>query len=300
MIDKGSLRGHGAGFIAYAIFGINVVICKDITHSQLLSPLALFCFRSVGAGLLFWILSLFTPAEPVEKSDLPKILAASVLGFLLTQITFLYAIPDITPMDCSIMTALSPIYTMCTAAVVLKEPITLKKTGGVLLSLCGIIYLITNSISAAGGATETKPIGIFLIFLNSFCFSLYLGIFKPLISKYSTVTFMKWIFLFATMMSLPFAAPEMLRIDYATLSGKYLAEVGYLIIFATFIAYYLIPVSQKLIRPTLVSMYSYVQPIIAIAISISVGMDTLTWQKLLAALTVFLGVRLVSFSRGAK
>ena len=47
MIDKGSLRGHGAGFIAYAIFGINVVICKDITHSQLLSPLALFCFRSI-------------------------------------------------------------------------------------------------------------------------------------------------------------------------------------------------------------------------------------------------------------
>ena len=78
---------------------------------------------------------------------------------------------------------------------------------------------------------------------------------------------MKWIFLFATLMSLPFAAPEMLRIDYATLSGKYLAEVGYLIIFATFIAYYLIPVSQKLIRPTLVSMYSYVQPIIAIVIT---------------------------------
>ena len=69
MIDKGSLRGHGAGFIAYAIFGINVVICKDITHSQLLSPLALFCFRSIGAGILFWVLSLFTPAEPVEKRD---------------------------------------------------------------------------------------------------------------------------------------------------------------------------------------------------------------------------------------
>lgn len=300
MINKGSILGHGASFIAYAIFGLNIVICKDIAHSHFLSPLVLFCFRSIGAGSLFWILSLFTPPERVEKRDLPKILGASILGFFLTQITFLIAIADITPMDCSIISSLSPIYTMCIAAVVLKEPITLKKVGGVLFSLCGIIYLITTSVSAAGSVTQTKPIGIFLIFMNSLSFSLYLGIFKPLISKYSVVTFMKWIFLFATLMSLPFAANEMLHIDYTALSSKLLAEIGFLIICATFISYYLIPISQKLIRPTLVSMYSYVQPIIAIVISISIGMDTLTWQKVLAALTVFSGVLLVSFSRGAK
>ena len=44
-------------------------------------------------------------------------------------------------------------------------------------------------------------------------------------------------------------------------------------------------------------MYSYVQPIIATAISIAIGMDTLSWQKILAAATVFAGVILVSFSR---
>ena len=300
MINKGSILGHGASFIAYAIFGLNIVICKDIAHSHFLSPLVLFCFRSIGAGSLFWILSLFTPPERVEKRDLPKILGASILGFFLTQITFLIAIADITPMDCSIISSLSPIYTMCIAAVVLKEPITLKKVGGVLFSLCGIIYLITTSVSATGSVTQTKPIGIFLIFMNSLSFSLYLGIFKPLISKYSVVTFMKWIFLFATLMSLPFAANEMLHIDYTALSSKLLAEICFLVICATFISYYLIPISQKLIRPTLVSMYSYVQPIIAIVISISIGMDTLTWQKVLAALTVFSGVLLVSFSRGAK
>lgn len=300
MINKGSLLGHGASFIAYAIFGLNIVVCKDIARSDFLSPLTLFCFRSIGAGTLFWLLSLFLPSEPVERRDLPKIFAASVLGFFLTQITFLMAISDITPMDCSIISALSPIYTMCIAAIALKEPITLKKAGGVLLSLCGIIYLITTSVSSSGTITQTKPMGVFLIFMNSLCFSLYLGIFKPLISKYNVVTFMKWIFLFATLMSLPFAFGELLHIPYASLSGKLLAEVGFLILCATFITYFLIPVSQKLIRPTLVSMYSYVQPIIAIVISISVGMDTLTWQKVLAALTVFSGVLLVSYSRRAK
>ena len=44
-------------------------------------------------------------------------------------------------------------------------------------------------------------------------------------------------------------------------------------------------------------MYSYVQPIIAIIISIAIGMDVLTWQKVLAAVMVFAGVIVVSFSK---
>lgn len=74
-------------------------------------------------------------------------------------------------------------------------------------------------------------------------------------------------------------------------------ELGYLIVFATFISYFLIPLGQKTIRPTLVSMYSYIQPIIATVISIIIGMDILTWQKILAAAMVFAGVFIVSRSR---
>jgi drug/metabolite transporter (DMT)-like permease len=44
-------------------------------------------------------------------------------------------------------------------------------------------------------------------------------------------------------------------------------------------------------------MYSYVQPIIAIVISIVIGMDQLTWQKVLAACMVFGGGVIVSYSK---
>ena len=46
-------------------------------------------------------------------------------------------------------------------------------------------------------------------------------------------------------------------------------------------------------------MYSYVQPIIAIVVSIAIGMDELSWQKVLAAVMVFGGVIIVSYSRSA-
>ena len=297
MTTRNSFLGHIACFTAYLIFGLNIVICKDLTSSGAISPLALFTLRSLGAGAIFWIISLFMPKQKVEKGDYIKIFAASVLGFFLTQIFFLMAISSITPMDCSIISSLSPVYTMLIAAVALKEPLSVKKVGGVALSLCGIIYLILTSVTSAGSTAQTTPLGVILMIGNSLCFSLYLGIFKPTISKYSVVTFMKWIFLFASLFALPFSAKELISLDFTALPTAYIAELAFLIVCATFITYFLIPVGQKILRPTLVSMYSYVQPIVAIVVSITVGMDTLSWQKIVAAITVFAGVAIVSRSR---
>lgn len=294
------LDGHIACFTAYAIFGINIIVCKDLTGGHLISPIALFTLRSLGAGALFWILSLFGPHEKVEKKDYIKIFAAAFLGYFVTQLTFLIAIPDVTPMHCSIMSAMSPIYTMFIAAIVLKEPLSWQKSGGVLLSLSGIIFLILNNAGARSGASESTLMGLFMMFLNSFSFSLYLGIFKPVIQKYSVVTFMKWIFLFSSIMALPFSYEEMFSLSWTRIPSAQLWELGYLVVFATFISYFLIPYGQKRIRPTLVSMYSYIQPIIATVLSIILGMDILTWQKILAAAMVFGGVIIVSRSRAGR
>ena len=294
---RNKIAGHLACFTAYAIFGVNIILCKDLTSSRIISPVAIFTLRSIGAGSIFWLLSMLTTNEKVPAKDLLKIFAASVLGFFLTQISFLMAIPDITPMDCSIVSSMSPIYTMFIAAFALKEPISLKKAGGVALSFAGIIFLILNSAGTGGGTENTNLRGIALMIVNSLSFSLYLGLFKPIIQKYSVITFMKWIFLFSTLMSLPVSLGELLRMDYGLITPRLAGDLAFLIIGATFISYFLIPIGQKKIRPTLVSMYSYVQPIIAIAISITIGMDTLSWQKILAAATVFTGVVLVSLSR---
>lgn len=299
MKENTRISGHIACLAAYAIFGFNIIVCKDLTGGHLISPLGIFTIRSIGAGLLFWALSLFLPKEKVDRKDYIKIFAASFLGFFMTQITFLVAIPEVTPMHCSILSAMSPIYTMFIAAIVLKEPLTWKKGGGVLLSLCGIIFLILNN-TGTGGVSESSLRGLLLMFLNSLSFSLYLGIFRPLIDKYSVVTFMKWIFLFSTFMSLPFTFREVLGFGWTRIPSAQLWELGYLVIFATFVSYFLIPFGQKRIRPTLVSMYSYVQPIIATIISICIGMDQLTWQKVLAAFMVFAGVFVVSRSKAKK
>ena len=300
MTGKESISGHLAALIAYSIFGFNIIVCKDLTSDGLIPPLGIFTFRSGVAGALFWILSLFLPKEKVEKKDYLKIFLASMLGFYVCQITFLFGIPEVTPMDCSLFTVMSPIYTMFVAAIVIKEPITLKKAFGVALSFAGIIYLIITRASVSGGTTESTTFGIIMIILNSLSFSMYLGIFKPLIAKYSAVTFMKWIFLFSFCAVIPFSLKGLIEVQWSSIPAVQYAELAYLVVCATFISYFLIPVAQRRIRPTIVSMYSYMQPIIAIAVSISIGMDVITWQKTLAAVLVFSGLILVTRSRSTR
>lgn len=293
------LRGHLAIAAAYSIFGLNVVLCKDIANSEAVSPYVLFTFRAIGASVLFWLVSIFQPEEKIEKGDLWRIALASFLGLYLTQMSFLVGITMATAIDSAILGTLGPVFTMIFAYFFIGEPITGKKAGGVTVALAGVIFLILNSVHA-GGASSTTPLGFVMLLINSLTFSMYLGIFRPLISKYSVVTFMKWAFLFALLMSLPFSVKGMLTMDYGAVPVLVRWEIGYLIIFATFIAYYLIPYGQKRIRPTLVSMYNYLSPIIATVVSIWTGIDHLTWQKVVAASAIVGGVILVSKSRSAK
>ena len=259
----------------------------------------MFTFRALGASILFWILSIFTPHEDVRPGDMWRIAAASTVGLFIPQFTFLKAVTMTTAIDTAILSTLAPIFTMFIAAIVLKEPITPKKAIGVTISFIGVLILIFNSVTAQNGIEKTSPWGIVLMLLNGLSFASYLGIFRPLIERYSVITFMKWMFLFSLAISFPFSCKDIISTDFSSIPGNVMLEIGFLIFFATFVAYFLIPIGQKNLRPTLVSMYSYVQPIIAALTSIIIGMDTVTWQKIMATALIFGGVALVNRSKAA-
>ncbi len=292
------LAGHLAVAATYTIFGLNLIFCKDIANAEAVPPVVLFTLRAAGASALFWLISLFLPGERIARGDMGLIALASFTGLFVPQMTFLSAITMATPLDTGILGTLGPIFTMFFAFLFLKEPITFKKAGGVALSFAGVLLLVLNSVHAAGPASTT-PMGFALLLLNSLSFALYLGAFRPLIARYSVVTFMKWMFLFSLLMALPFSVRGLLALDFGAIPPKVGWEIGYLIFFATFVAYFLIPFGQKRIRPTLVSLYTYLQPVIAAVISVWIGMDTLSWQKILSAFLIVAGVVLVSRSRAA-
>ena len=294
--QKSSLIGNLACFTAYAIFGFNIISCKSIALDGNVTPMALFCLRSFGATALFWLWSLFTaPHEHIHKEDVWKVVVASFLGLFMTQLSFLFAITKTTAIDASIMSTLSPIMTLVISALVIKERITWSGVAGIALSLVGVLILIYNCVSIRSGADSTSIWGILGMLVNTLCFAAYVGIFKPVIRKYSVVTFMKWMFLFSSLMALPFSFRAFRASNLAAVPMDIFWQIAYVVVFATFVAYFLIPIGQKRLRPVVVCMYTYVQPVIAMVIALIMGLDHLTALKVAASLLVFVGVGLVNF-----
>ena len=59
-------------------------------------------------------------------------------------------------------------------------------------------------------------------------------------------------------------------------------------------------IGQRTLRPTVVSVYNYVQPIVAVAASLIMGISTMKLTHVLAVVLVFSGVWLVVKSKSRK
>lgn len=293
-------QGHLIMLVAMTIFGFNIPVTKQIYLDHLMSPFALTTMRVGFAACMFWMVSLFFPQEKVAKKDLTVLFVGGICGTTLNQGLFAFGLQNTSPVDASIITTSSPLFAMLIAAVVLKEPITFKKAGGVLLGALGAIWLVYQGKQHLTGssAASSSAIGNIAIVSSQFFYAFYLVITKPLSTKYSPITLMKWMFLFAAATLIPFTWKETAQsplFGSDNTTGYWM--LTFVLVGATFITFMLIPLAQRRIRATTISVYNNLQPLIASFVAIWSGMDIFTTQKLLAAVLIFGGVYMVTMSK---
>ncbi len=297
-LDHKKIIGHLAILGANVMFAINIPIAKAIVGPEGVDPLVISFFRFTGAMICFWLVSLFIKRERVAPKDLVLLFFAGLCAVGLNQVLFAISLEYTTPLDIALINTTGPIFTLLMAALFMKEPITGLKALGVGLGAVGAVWLaiLSNSMVAETEGSG-RIIGIVLVSISVLAYALYLTLFKGVISRYHPITLMKWMFTFAFILTTPFFFPMVLKSGIETQSTDFFVRLGYVVIFATFFAYLLIPIAQKRIRPTVVSMYIYVQPFIAGVVSVAVGMDTWHWGRVPAILLIFIGVFLVTQSK---
>lgn len=288
------LAGHFSLFAANVIFGINNPVSRSLMP-EILSPYTLTLFRFAGGMILFWTVSLFVKSEKVPAKDILLLFFASIFGLILNQIPFFVGLSMTSVIDASIVVTMLPIVTMLLAAIIIKEPITLMKAVGVLVGASGALLIIFNSHSS--NASTGNFWGNIIVFGAVGSFALYITLFKNVISRYSPITIMKWMFLFGTILGLPFCYESFASTNFSALTAESYYRIAYMILFATFLGYLLIPIGQKNLRPTTFSMYNYVQPVVASLVAITLGMDSFGYEQALSGILVFSGVYIVTKSK---
>lgn len=293
MNNKNKIQAHSAVILANVIFGLGVPVTK-LLLDQWVSPMGYMLTRCLGAAVIFWLISLFMPKEPVQRKDLLIIMLGGLLGFVVSQTLTAWALVYTTPVYFSLIATLTPVATMLMAAVFLKETLNGKKTMGVLIGIAGALLMVF--MGWQGGSGTNDVLGIFLTILSLLTWVIYLLITRNVSQKYSAVTQMKWIFLISTLAVLPFAAPEwgQQKLFSAAWAWTGVTEMAFIVLFATVMGYFAIPFAMRYLPATTVSIYTNLQPVVASLVAIYIGQDVLTWDKPVAGILVLLSAYIIT------
>ena len=276
-------------------WGLMAPIGKDAMLNGI-DGIDLVSFRVLGGALLFWLTSLFTKKEHVPVKDILLLGCAELFALVFNQCSYTIGLNLTSPSNSSIMTTSMPIFAMVLSFFILKEPITWQKAGGVLLGCAGAVIIITTS-ATAGNAKVGNIWGDLLCMSAQLSFALYLSLFKPLIQKYSLFTVNKWMFTWATLLIWPFTLGHVSSIDFASVPMSTWWETGFVVFFGTYISYICMMVGQQTLRPTVVSVYNYMQPLVSVSVSVAAGLAVFKTSQALAAILVFSGVWFVVKSK---
>lgn len=276
-------------------WGLMAPIGKDAMLNGI-DGIDLVSFRVLGGALLFWLTSLFTKKEHVPVKDILLLGCAGLFALVFNQCSYTIGLNLTSPSNSSIMTTSMPIFAMVLSFFILKEPITWQKAGGVLLGCTGAVIIITTS-ATAGNAKVGNIWGDLLCMSAQLSFALYLSLFKPLIQKYSLFTVNKWMFTWATLIIWPFTLGHVSNIDFASVPMSTWWETSFVVFFGTYISYICMMVGQQTLRPTVVSVYNYMQPLVSVSVSVAAGLAVFKTSQALAAILVFSGVWFVVKSK---
>lgn len=228
----------------------------------------------------------------MEKKDIPYAALCSIFGVAVNMLAFFEGLKYTSPIHGSLIMVLCPILILVISSILIKERITRKKVLGILVGLAGAAILIVHSSTANDKVASLY--GDALIMLNAASYALYLVLIRRLIKKYHIITVIKWVFIFGTLVVIPFGAGDLLTTQWAKFPISIWSAVGYVLFFTTFLAYLLNGFALTKVMPTTVGFYIYFQPLIAASFAILSGHDHLDSLKIVSAVLLFAGVYLVN------
>lgn len=291
-----ALRGHLMLLGAAVLWGCNAPMIKDLQGLGV-PALVVADMRAVGAAVAFWVMSLFVGGgERVSVSMLGRLCVAGILCIVLNQVLFTVGVNYTSPIDATVISTMLPIVTMVFAAIILKESITGMKVVGIAVGAAGALTLV---FGGGGSSVGGGLLGDALCFTAQVSCALYMVIFSNTIHRYSVVTLMKWLFLFSAIIVTMVTWPSVVAVDYASLPLKAWGEMLFIVFGGTFVSYIFFTGGQKLLRPTVVSMYNYVQPIVATVLSVAMGVGSFGVGKVISMAMVFAGVYIVTHAKNS-
>lgn len=273
---------------SFVCFGLMSPLCKWAMESGLISGVSMACFRLCGAAALFWLASLAVPEQRIARQDWLLLIIMSLCGMGINQFCYVLGVQYTSPTNACVITTSTPVFTFVLSAVFLHSAVTARRVGGLAIAATGALVLILGS--QMQGGRSGSPVGDAICLFSQLAVSVYFVFFSAIIKKYHPLVLMRWLFLISAVLTAPFWLHEVCTLPWGQLGVAEIAGSAYVVLFGSFVSYLLMIVGQRHLEPPTVTAYNYIQPVIAAVVGISLGVDELTWQKVVAVLCIAAGV----------
>ena len=290
-----TLKAHLALLSVAFIYGANYSIAKVVMDDNYIQPLGFILLRVLAGSSFFILFHWWNIKEKVERQDFPLLILCGLLGVALNQMFFFSGLKFTTPINASLIMLTTPILVLICSAIILKEKVTWQKVIGIGLGILGAVMLIAYGKDMSFAQSQFK--GDVMILINATCYGIYLVIVKKLMKKYHPFTVVRWVFTFGILFVFPFGINEVMEVNWSNIPSMVWGAIFYVLIFTTILAYLFNAFALKIVDASVVSVYIYLQPVIATMIALFMGKDSLSEVKIYAAILIFLGVYLSSYSK---
>jgi drug/metabolite transporter (DMT)-like permease len=281
--------------VVQLIFGLNYVASKVIL--AIYPPLLWGGIRMlISAMLMFLLCMFFVPNEKrtVSTSFLVRCLVFSFFGIALNQGFFLLGLSLTTPANSAIINTLTPVLTLMMAVVLGREKLTAQKVVGFLFAFCGVLVL--RRIEDFSFSSTTFQ-GDFYTFLNCLSLAMFFTMAADFLKRHSVLWVTAWLFLFGAILLGCASVTEIQEFVLHPVDTNVWIAMIYNIVGATVITYYLNSWALARVNSSLVALFIYLQPVIAVFFAWYTFDEVPELRMFLAIGMIFSGVVLATWKK---
>ena len=290
MENRGVLRAH------IALICCNIVWACDYPFYNLLlgkyiSPLAMVTASLIVAAALSWIPALWEGCERIDRKDWGLIIVVALLMGITRKVMMMFGLSRTSPIDGSIIATIVPLLVLVVSVIAHVDKLTTRKVLGLIIGFAGAVAVVLTS----GKSTHEKSElwGNLMMICSGVVTALYMVLFKPLTAKYRPTTILRAIYTISAVLLLPIGIDSVIDSDFADMNAKLWAAAAFVLIVPTYLPNLLLNYSLRYLQPTMSSTYTYIQPVLAVALSVAMGLDRLHLDTVLFAALLFVGVAMV-------
>lgn len=290
------MKNRGVVGAHIALLGCNIVWACDYPFYNLLlgkyiEPLAMVTASLVVAALLSWVPRLWEEREQIERRDWGIIFIAALLMGVVRKVMMMFGLSLTSPIDGAIIATLSPLLVLVVSVAAGIDRLSVRKIVGLIVGMAGAVAVIVTS----GSAHHEKSglVGNLMMICSATVTALYMVFFKRLVAKYRITTLLRAIYTISAIVIFPIGIESVIKSDFTDMNTHLWLAAAFVLIVPTYLPNLLLNYSLKFVQPTVSSTYTYIQPVLAVTLSVAMGLDVLHLDTALFALLLFVGVGLV-------